>query len=270
MRDSKLKVRGTRGTGPVCGPDVTKYGGHTTCFSLETPEVLLVIDAGSGLQSLSRALPGNGQRKPIVFFFTHYHLDHISGLNLFAALLDQASTVEMYGAGWPGFDWKQQLPLLWQRPFWPQPGRSVWNPGMHDLEETGGNMKLHGIDISWCPIEHTDRCLAYRLALPGRTLVIAPDHEPADPEKNLLIDFAAGADVLVHDAQYTPDEYPAKRGWGHSTWREATTIAERAGVKELYLTHHDMARTDDMVDALVEEARMIFPQTRAAFEGLEL
>ena len=256
----------------MCGPDVTRHGGHTTCFSLETPDVLLILDAGTGLHSLSRALPGNGHRKPIVFLFTHYHLDHINGLSLFASLLDEGSPVTMYGARWPGFDWKQQLPLLWQRPFWPQPRRVAWSPEMHDLDETGGSMSVHGLNISWCPIAHTDAdpCLAYRLELPGRSVVIATDHEPHEPEGMPLIDLAAGADVLVHDAQFTPDEYPAKRGWGHSTWREATSIADRASVRDLYLTHHDMARTDDMVDALVEEARMVFPQTRAAFEGLEL
>jgi ribonuclease BN (tRNA processing enzyme) len=123
--------------------------------------------------------------------------------------------------------------------------------------------------VSAVSLHHPDGVMGYRVEWMGATLVIATDVEHGVPESDArLLELAEGADVLIYDAQYLPDEYTARKvGWGHSTWREGVAVAEAAGVGALILTSHDPSRSDEAIDALVEEARSVFARTDAAVEG---
>ena len=121
-------------------------------------------------------------------------------------------------------------------------------------------------------LNHPQGCLGFRLESKNGTFVYATDNEPGDPvfDKNVR-KLAEGADVLIYDAQYLPEEYQArKRGWGHSHWREAINVVMESGARELVLFHHDPDHTDECIDAVVKQAREHYPKVRAASEGMEI
>ena len=145
---------------------------------------------------------------------------------------------------------------------------SYW---VQDLPIASHALEIHGVRITWCPVWHPQECLAYRLEVDGKAYVVATDREHGHPDLDPpFVQFCRNADVLVHDAQYLPEEYPRHRGWGHSTFQAAAAVACTANVGRLLLTHHDCGRADDEVDRLVEQARLLFPNTEAAAEGMQL
>ena len=263
-------IHGCRGSFPVLGPQYRVYGGHTTCLSIETGRGLVIIDAGTGIASAARRLMARRKRLPITILFTHFHLDHIIGLPSFTPLLRPGSVITVMASRRVFGDWRGILRTFGREPFWPVnlldgSGRVR----MADLP--AGALDLYGITIRHCANRHPQGGLSYRVESPGRTIVVATDRELGDPERDAeFLRFAGGADVLIHDGQYTPMEYRARRGWGHSTWKDAARVARRLGVTELVLTSHDPDRTDAAVNALVRQARRIFPRTRAARCGMRL
>jgi len=145
-------------------------------------------------------------------------------------------------------------------------------PAAMEFRTIGAEPEQFGpVTVEAFPLHHPQGSSGYRIRHPRKTAVYATDHEHGDPEThNGLIAIAKDADVLVYDAQYTPEEYQTRQGWGHSTWLEATRVAEAAGAKELVLFHHDPERTDRAVRHIEDEAREKFPATRAGYEGLFL
>ncbi len=140
-----------------------------------------------------------------------------------------------------------------------------------DLPPEAGGMELYGMQVSWCVVPHPQGCLAYRIEAAGWSVVIATDAEftPETLSKEFL-SLCAGADFLVFDTHFTPGEYATHRGWGPSTWETAVTAAERAGVRNLLLTHHAQTRRDEELDAILEQARARFPAVEGASTNLVL
>ncbi len=269
---NRFTIHGTRGTMPVAGRRFEGHGTQTTCFSLRTPRGLIVVDAGTGIIALSDRLRREAELPPITLLFTHFHLDHVIGLPLFQPLYRPRTRITlMADPARPG-GWKRALAALVGPPFWPVRLRHCGaRIRLEDLPAGRPAMRRHGVRIAWCPLRHPQQCLAYRLETNGRSVVIATDHEPGDPGVDRgFLRFCRGADVLISDAQYTPDQQAARRGWGHGAWTDAAAIARDAGVGELILTHHDRGRTDAQIEAIVRQARRHFPRTRAAREGLTL
>ncbi len=264
--DYCFTIHGTRGSFPVCGAKFRRYGGHTTCFSLRTPEGLLVFDAGTGIINAGR---GTADALPIAVFFTHLHLDHVMGLPAFAPLYRPQARVTFLADGRRSPDWRGAVKRLAGRPYWPlnleQFGARI---GWRDLPASG-RLALYGVKISWRPLRHPQPCLAYRLDAPGRSIVIATDYEPGDGgEDAQFLHFCRQSDILVLDAQFTPREYPRRRGWGHGVWSQGARLARAAEVRELILTHHAPERSDRRIDAIARAARAAFPGARAAADGL--
>ena len=139
-----------------------------------------------------------------------------------------------------------------------------------DLDESPVN--IHGAVVSSVPLNHPQGCVGYRIEADGGRFVYATDTEPGSPRHDrALADFVKGADVLVYDAQFTPEQLAReKKGWGHSSWLEGTKLAIEAGVKQIILFHHDPDSEDAFIDGLVEKAQQDFPAVAAAAEGLEL
>jgi phosphoribosyl 1,2-cyclic phosphodiesterase len=269
---NQFTIHGTRGTMPVAGRQFAGHGAQTTCFSLRTPQGLLVVDAGTGIISLSDHLKQEKALPPITLLFTHFHLDHVIGLPLFNPIYRPDARITIMADPQRTGKWQRSLETIVAPPYWPVPLADY--PArirLRNLPSGRAAMIRHGIHIAWCPVWHPQQCLAYRLTTAGRSIVIATDHEAGNPRLDeRFLRFCRDADVLIYDAQYTPRELAAHRGWGHGAWREAVAIAREAQAGELILTHHDRYHTDAQLDAMVRQARRIFPRTRAAREGMTL
>jgi len=249
-----------------------RYGAGTTCFSLETPSGIIVVDAGTGVCSVAREIHRKAACPPILFLFTHFHMDHVIGLPGFQPLYRADAKITLMADPRRGDDWKESLRRFINPPYWPVGLGTV--PGimrLEDLPVTDRSLRQWGVVVEWCDVPHPQQCLAYRLTFSGYSVVVATDAEYApDAIDERFLSFSRNADALIFDAQYQPGEYAKHRGWGHSTWAAATEAASRAGVKRLILTHHAPGRTDGMVEHMVQEARRRFAATDAAREGMVL
>ncbi len=266
----KFTVRGARGSMPACNRNVLKYGGSTTCFSLQTEQGIVVFDSGTGIASVSQDLSHCSELPPITIMFTHFHLDHLIGLPSFAPLYNPRALIRFMGDPARKDDWQTTLRSLFSKPYWPG---SLTSSGAEERFKSlpaGHNyLEIYGTRISWCQVVHPQGCLAYKLECHDKVIVIATDHEHTQSEVAAgFLRFCRGADVLIYDAMYTPDEYVEHIGWGHGNWRQGVQLAREAGVGELILTHHEPTRTDSEIDDIVRQARTFFPRTSAAAENM--
>lgn len=269
---TRFAIRGACGFIPAPGSICTGFGSGTTCFTLETSGGWIVIDAGSGLASMDAELLDTDYRRPISMLFTHFHLDHLIGLPAFGPLYLPGQALQLMADPRRAPAWRGILTGLIAPPFWPVSlAKAAAQPQFDDLPVAGGRLDLYGIRITWCPVWHPQDCLAFRLAIGAVSIVVATDREPGRAEYDEpFLEFCRGADWLIMDAQYTPEETSRRRGWGHGNWREAATLAGQAGVRNLVLTHHDPKRLKADLDAIAAQARQIFPATQTAFDGFAI
>lgn len=269
MIDRDLVVLGARGSTTVAGQQYRRYGGGTTCFATRAgPDHYLVVDCGAGLRSLGRLVP---QGRPLEFtvLLTHYHWDHIEGLPTFPALNEPRNRFTFYGQKWEDADVGDVLDRVIRPPVFPVTVRE--RPAGMMFRDVVSPIRVGRLSVRAVPLRHPQGSTGYRLDTGDRSVMIATDHEAGDPEVDgRLSEVAAGVDVLVHDAQYAPEECEARRGWGHSTWEKAVAAARSSGAGRLVLTSHDPDRTDDQVDDLVRMARTRFPLTAGAYPGMAI
>lgn len=269
-----LEVHGARGSAPESGRPFDRYGGHTTCFEIALPDgERLLIDAGSGLAGVAAALARDGATRPFAatVLLTHVHWDHIQGVPTFPPLFEASTRLRFVAATPPSMTIRAALESAIQPPWFPV--RLAEAPAQISYQALDADpLRVGPLEITWAPLAHPGGCAGYRIEHAGTALVVATDVEAAGDEAQASVRrLAQGAAVLVHDAQYLPVEYVARHvGWGHSTWEQAARTAAAAGVGRLVLTSHDQGRSDDDIDAIVEQARAIFPATTAAFEGMRI
>lgn len=281
----RVRFWGVRGSIPCPGPKTMKYGGNTACIELRFPEVnrLIIIDAGSGLRELGNFMMANDFKKGPIntdIFLTHTHWDHIMGFPFFTPIYVPGSTIRVHGPVSFEGDTLEKIvgDQLTYRYFPVRQAELAAKIEYFDLKE--GEIDLgDGITVTAKYLNHPILCLGYRFAFRGKTVCTAYDTEPfhnvfcTDPEapsydegmategelvaqeqNGVLAQFFSGADLLVHDTQYTHEEYTAKfLGWGHSSFEHAVAAAKHAGVKALALFHHDPMRTDEQIDLLSEK-----------------
>lgn len=268
---SSLKFHGARGSVPVGHETFDRYGGATICLSLELAEGhYLLIDAGTGIRAFEQDLPGEGNLLFSVLL-SHYHWDHLLGLPFFRPLFDASNTFHFYGVEREGRSVEEGISGVFQPPWFPLPLRETLSNKMYiDLAENNP-ITIEDIAVSSTGLMHPQGVTAYRLDRGDKSVVFATDVERGDAASDAgLRGLAHQADVLIHDAQYQPDEYDLHKGWGHSTWMDAVAAAEEAEVEQLVLVSHDPYRTDEQVDGIVEAARARFPNTAAAYAGMEI
>ena len=264
--DYEMTLRGVRGSMPVAGDQVQRYGGHTPCVELDMGATTVVFDCGTGVRTIAPRTPGDYH-----VFITHYHSDHLQGLPFFRPLYDAGSRFTFYGAHWEGMSVEDALGGTFRPPWFPI--RLEETPAEKRYVELAGQpIHLGDLTITYDGLAHPQGVLAYRIEHDGRSIVIATDTERGDPASDAALNrLAHNADVLIHDAQYTPEEYRDDyEGWGHSTWEHAAEAALASGARRLILTSHDPERTDDAVDAIVALARHRFAAVEAGYEGLVL
>ena len=268
----RIKFWGVRGSTPTPQPDTMGYGGNTPCIEVRGPGTdVFIFDGGTGLRQLGAALQAEFQERKlrIHFFSSHCHWDHIQGIPFFAPLYEAGHEITFYSSA-NSPDFQQALAYQMRNPYFPVDFHSIpirWNSVPIDSKD----VKCDGLTIRAFPVNHPQGAVAYRIESAGASVVYATDLENGDARlDSILRDHADGADILIHDAQYTPEEYQGRRGWGHSSWDHAVCAARDANVKRLILFHHDPAHDDDAVSAIVEDARRQVDHAEAAREGWAL
>ncbi len=264
---------GVRGTLATPGAQTVRYGGNTTCVSVEVDGKVLVLDAGTGIRGLGKALGGG---KEIFILLTHLHTDHLCGFPMFDPLFEEACTVHLLDYHREGQAWSL-LNLLDGVHFPLRPDDLCC--ALHRVsDDATAYLARHGFDVRAMAVNHPGGALGYRIEHRGRAFVFIPDNEleAAHPTASFdaLAAFCREADVLCHDAQYRDDELPRRQGWGHSRVRRACDLAVAADVGRLLLFHHDPDRSDAALDDLQEAARAYLAPhgipCAAAYEGLRL
>ena len=275
----RVQFWGTRGSIAKPGPSTARYGGNTSCIEVRSARgTLVVLDCGTGAHPLGQKLMSaglKGMRGHILI--SHTHWDHIQGLPFFAPLFVAGNEWYIYGPKGLGQSLREALAGQMQYTYFPitldQFGARIH---YHDLVE--GSLDIDDIKISTHYLNHPALTLGYRLEADGVAIVYSCDHEPysrilatgqgeitGQDERHAI--FINGADLLIHDAQYTAEEYPGKIGWGHSSVEYAMRIAHHAGVKKIALTHHDPLRDDESIDLTLANIRA---KLRGAASSLEV
>jgi len=212
----------------------------------------------------------NPDARHFTVLLSHYHWDHLMGLPFFGPLYDDEAVFDFYGSPWEGHSVEEAVSGTFQPPWFPvRLTEAHARKSFQSVSEEPWTVGGLTITAGW--LNHPQGVTAYRLDSESGSVVFATDVERGDPVSDAALSkLAAGADVLIHDAQYSPDDIDAHRGWGHSTWEDGVAAAEDAGVDQLVLVSHDPVRSDDEVDELLEKARQRFPNTVAAYAGMEL
>jgi phosphoribosyl 1,2-cyclic phosphodiesterase len=254
-----LRVRcwGTRGSLPSPGPDTIGYGGNTSCVEVCYLDRCLILDAGSGIRGLGDRLARGGSGVDAELFLTHFHWDHIQGLPFFAPLYDPRTRLRVHGSAQDGVDMRTLLAGQMGPTYFPIPYDAV-AANLEFSHWEGKPWVDGGVEVAAFPARHAGQTLGYRVRTPGGTVTYLPDNElvggryaVAADWRERLVEFVSGSDLLIHDAMYTDAEYPGHVGWGHSTFAQATALAEDAGVGQLQLFHHAPGRSDSALDAEV-------------------
>jgi ribonuclease BN (tRNA processing enzyme) len=272
----KISLRGVRGSIPTTGADTSYYGGNTSCTVVAEDNWFLVLDAGSGMQKVN--LPNEIRRVDILL--THLHLDHIQGLGFFSALFNPAMDVHIWGPASATQTLHSRLSRYLSPPLFPVLIRDLpCKLTLHDVENSVFEIGPFTIDSRY--VIHPGPTVGYRIAGKHSVFAYIPDHEPALGLKGLLsetkwisgFDLVSNADLLLHDAQYTTQEYKNKIGWGHSNMEDVINYASLAGVKHLLLSHHDPSHSDAQLKEIFSELQKKFITSfpyELAVEGMEI
>jgi phosphoribosyl 1,2-cyclic phosphodiesterase len=276
-----LSVRfwGDRGSIPCPGPATVKYGGNTSCLEIRADDKLVIIDFGTGIKPFGDWLMANDFKKGPIdtdIFITHTHWDHVMGFPMFTPLFIPTSKLRIRGpVSYEDETLEQIIGAQLSYRYWPVRQSELSAHIEYDqIKETSLDLG-DGLWVTTKYLNHPILCLGYRFEYKGKSIVTAYDNEPfrnlfpvdpADPsydeeaaregalvskeENEKVLRFFLGADILIHDAQYTAAEYESHLGWGHSSYEHAINSANKARVKKLVLFHHDPNRTDDQLEEL--------------------
>ena len=246
---------GVRGSIPTPGKDTVVYGGETACMEVRIDGKLLIVDCGSGARGLGGHMLELGD-KYADLFFTHTHLDHILGLLFFAPAFNAGMKITCHAGhlGGGGDTLRHVLERVMSPPVFPV-NIDILKACSFRSFTAGETVRVAGgIEIDTIKLNHPDGATGYRFRSDGRTLCIITDHEHGNAEIDAgIVEFVRGADVMVYDATYTPEEYERFAGRGHSTWAEGLRVAELADVRTPVLFHHDPCHSDEDMTRIAEQ-----------------
>ena len=277
----RVRIWGCRGSLAAPGPETVRYGGNTSCVELRPSDGrLLVIDAGTGARNLGVSL-GKSRPDRIDILLTHLHLDHIEGLGFFGPVWDPGCEVHIWGPPSPLRSLREDIAKYFSPPLFPVhlddlPSHLV----IHDVPEE--EWEIGAVRVRAQPVNHPGPTVGYRIEDEGKVLTYSSDHEPAlgidlrtvEPDWISGYALAYGSDVLLHDAQYTEDEYPGRVGWGHSSIAHMVTFALITKTRRLIMFHHDPLHSDAQLEAMLVRAKELWGQdadgVSLSYEGMEI
>src|SRR6266576_3228675 len=295
----RIKLWGVRGSPPVPGSGTNRYGGNTSCVEVRAEGEIIVLDAGTGIRLLGQSLQREFGSDPIrlAILISHTHWDHIQGLPFFLPAYSGKNQLKVFGYDGTRTRLGEILAGQMETPFFPVSMAEL--PGKIEIEELKEmDFEIGRLRIRSKFLNHPGVCAGYRIYTPAGSVVYMPDNEPFDQldvqlrnrgventartfkspaeERADLIEFLRGTDLLIVDAQYTDEEYLRHVGWGHGSVSSVVSLAADADAKRLLLFHHDPNHDDEMVDKIVDKARMQIAQmgksiaVEAAREGSEV
>ena len=294
---ASLRFWGVRGSVPTPGPTTVKYGGNTSCIEVRAGGEIIILDGGTGLRPLGRALDAefNDQPLNVTLLLSHTHWDHIHGIPYFLPIYSPNNHVRILGYEGARLGLSSILSTQMESPYFPvgfdELPSTITIEELKDLEFNVGTIRVQAHFAN-----HPGICVGYRLFTPEGSIAFFPDNEmqyrhrtsPRQPtgdpvalnfaigEDAKLAQFLRDADVLIIDSQYTADEYPAHVGWGHGCVDDVVALAVKARVKQLFLFHHDPDHDDAQIAAMTEHARKLVAaqgselQVEAAREGVKV
>ena len=273
----KVTFYGVRGSCPCPCEANTRYGGNTACVALEVDGAdPILLDLGTGLRLFGEAQPPERTFRGSALV-THIHWDHVQGLPFFPPIHVEGARLDVYGPHQAEGGFAEVFGGLMRRPYFPVHFSELRGDiAFHDV--TDEVVAIGDAKVTVRPVPHNGPTVGYRIEWDGATVAYVSDHQAPvglDTVDDRVLELAAGADLLIHDAQYTRAEFAAKADWGHCTIDYAIRVAHEAGARHLALFHHDPAHGDDDLDRLYEEAKaqasaVGLPQLTAAYEGLVL
>jgi len=275
----QVRFWGTRGSIATPGPTTLRYGGNTSCVEVRLEDgALLIFDAGTGLRALGQALLAHPGPVRAHLFLSHTHWDHIQGLPFFPPAYIAGTELTILGPGHGRLTLEKIVTGQMRRPYFPLPMHAMAAKITFVQLGEGSMVELpNGVTVESGVVNHPGCTLGYRLTVNGTVLTYTTDNEPfgdvaasqhlAQPSHHVAL--ARDADLLIQDAQYTPEEYHQSRvGWGHSTYLDALHIAQQAHAKRLVLFHHDPSHTDAEVDRIVAQCQAAIAQRGLTIECL--
>jgi phosphoribosyl 1,2-cyclic phosphodiesterase/ActR/RegA family two-component response regulator len=296
---ARLKFWGVRGSIPTPGPGTAYYGGNTACVEVRVGEDIIILDSGSGIRPLGRALAAEFKSQPIHLsvLITHTHWDHIQGFPFFMPAYDPKNQITVVGFEGARQGLQSTLSSQMESPYFPITMHQM--PGQVSIQEVKGlDFKVGAVPVRAQFLNHPGACTGYRLTTPGGDICYLPDVElsqrlranPEEPaamldteerkfasEQDLkVVEFIRDAEVLILDSQYNAAEYRAHIGWGHSCAEDSVAFAIQANVKRLFMFHHDPDHDDEEISRMVARARRTAARrnspvlVEAAREGFEL
>jgi phosphoribosyl 1,2-cyclic phosphodiesterase len=258
----RIKVWGVRGSIAAPGPDTTRYGGNTSCVQVTLEDgTIIVLDAGTGIRGLGAALSQLESPTLIHILLTHLHLDHIQGLVFFAPCFQPRARIVIWGPAAPDASLEERIGRYISAPLSPVEVRELpCDVSFLDCPPT--EWQIGSARVRSESVTHRGPTLGYRITEGAHSLCYIPDHEPGlgmpleqlEPEWISGFDLASEASLLIHDCQYTDEEYPEHIGWGHSRMSDALLFARRTRAQRLLLFHHDPLHDDSMLDDFRREA----------------
>jgi len=292
-KEFTVKFWGVRGSYPTPGAGTVKYGGNTACVEINAGGRIIILDAGTGIIPLGREL-AKRQNLELLILLSHLHHDHTQGFPFFVPAYMPKAKLHIYGPGGTAETVKQVLEHNQSSDTFPISLRDmasskdiqslresqviVWDEdGVRVVESASGTSREAVVIRIHKSYAHPGGVYHYRISYQGRSVVYATDTEGYVGTDRKLVNFSRDADLLIHDAQYSDEHYygslagfPSTQGYGHSTATMAGQVAASAETGQLILFHHDPAYADDLVTAQEAAAKNVFPDSLAAYEGLEI
>ena len=270
----KIICWGARGSIPVSGKEYTKYGGDTTCIEVRSKNNdVVIIDGGTGMRKLGNKLIASGE-SDLNILFTHAHWDHLMGFPFFKPIYSKKTSIKLYGCAYTQQSIEKVLSKSMIAPYFPvdfnQLQAAIVPRTVCDEPFTIGPLLVTPIQLS-----HPNQGIGYKFTEDGKTFVFLTDNEltmkhGGGCEYRDYLEYSRGADLLVHDAEYTQDQYKITKGWGHSVYNDALHLAMEAGAKQFGLFHHNQDRSDAELDRIVEDCDAIAAKEKSPVKSFGL